>query len=67
MANVTLKQEIEKFGEVRDGGCILRIEDGWYVMEVAQNIFNRHRILVDNTSDMRLEVHWKGFIENNKL
>ena len=63
-----LTEEIERFGEVRDGGCLLRIEKGEYVMEGCRNIFNRRRRLdIASTSEARLEAHWAGFVEANRL
>lgn len=61
-----LSEEIERFGEVRDGGCLLRIENGEYVMEERRNIFNRHRVSIASTSEERLEAHWKQFIAANR-
>lgn len=63
----SLTEEIERFGEVRDGGCLLRVENGEYVMEECRNIFNRHRLDVASTSEDRLEAHWAGFVEGNRL
>lgn len=63
----TLTDEIERFGEVRDGGCLLRVENGEYVMEECRNIFNRHRLDVASTSEDRLEAHWSRFVRANRL
>lgn len=64
--NTTLTEEIERFGEVRDGGCLLRKEKGEYVMEESRNIFNRHRLDAASTSEERLEAHWRQFVEANR-
>lgn len=58
----TLTEELAAFGEVRQGGCLLRVEAGEYVMEECRNIFNRHRIHVASTSEERLEAHWQQFV-----
>ena len=67
MENTTLIQEIEKFGEVREGGCILRIEGGCYKMEVARNLMKpKHTLAINTTDEARLEAHWAGFVEANR-
>lgn len=66
MAN-TLIEEIEEFGEVRNSDCILRVESGYYVMEVARNILNKHRLLIEATNELRLEAHWIQFMAANRV
>lgn len=62
----TLAGEIKAFGEVREGGCILRVEGGMYVMEMSRNVFNRHTLSVGSTDEARLGAHWRQFVAANR-
>lgn len=60
-----LIQELEKFGDVREGGAILYRDESGYHMREARNLFGRHRHdLPIDTSAERLEAHWMGFVGN---
>lgn len=61
MAFDTLEHEIEKFGEVRHSGCVLKIEGERYVMYLARNITRSHSLLVAATDSARLIAHWEQF------
>lgn len=65
MRPASLLMELVEFGEVRNGYNCLREAGGRYVMEDTRNVFNRHSLAVDATSEARLEAHWAGFVENN--
>jgi hypothetical protein len=65
--SLSLKQELEKFGEVRNGGCVLRTNGISFKMNTERNIFIRHELDCANTSEKRLEAHWSGFVLAEKF
>lgn len=61
----TLIQELEQFGEVRQGDAILTKDAAGYHMRNARALFGRLRHdLPADTTDERLEAHWAGFVAN---
>lgn len=63
MQNETILEELERVGEIRSGGCLLRVDGDSFVMEESRRVFNRHRLAKSRTSPERLEAHWSGFVE----
>lgn len=61
----TLTQELEQFGEVRQGDAVLTKDAAGYHMRSARALFGRFRHdLPADTSAERLEAHWSGFAAN---
>lgn len=62
--NLTLKQELATYGEVRNRGCVLKTDGFTYLMYVSRNVTIQHSLACEYTDNERLEAHWSGFIEN---
>ena len=61
----TLFEELDLFGDVRDGGAVLTKDATGYHMRDSRNIFNRFRHdLSLESSEERVEAHWVGFVSN---
>jgi hypothetical protein len=62
---MSLIEELKEYGEIRDSGCVLRLDASGYHMREARNLLGPHRHdLAVNTSPERLEAHWQGFVAN---
>lgn len=61
----TLFEELDLFGDVRDGGAVLTKDATGYHMRDSRNLFNRFRHdLSPGSSEERVEAHWDGFVCN---
>jgi len=61
----SLKDQIEKFGVVGQGCCVIEKDDSGYHMRDALDWkgAHRHDLPLDTTQE-RLEAHWNGFVDN---
>lgn len=48
-------------GEAKQGGCTMRLVDGFYVFTLDRDPSVSHRIKADCTCPERLAAHWEGF------
>ena len=62
---LTLKQELDTYGEVRNRGCVLKTEGSTYQMYLSSNVAIKHTLACEYTDNERLEAHWAGFISNH--
>lgn len=61
----TLFEELDLFGDVRDGGAVLTKDATGYHMRDSRNLFNRFRHdLSPGSSEERVEAHWDAFVCN---
>ena len=61
----TLFEELDLFGDVRDGSAVLTKDATGYHMRDSRNLFNRFRHdLSLESSEERVEAHWDGFVSN---
>lgn len=65
-AAAELLEELERFGEVRQGGCVLKRRADQFVMYRERNVFDRHQLAACATDSIRLEAHWRGFVESRR-
>lgn len=61
----TLFEELELFGDARDGPAVLTKDATGYHMRDSRNLFNRFRHdLALQSSEKRVDAHWDGFVSN---
>lgn len=61
----TLTDELSRYGEVRQSGCILKTDGFTFLMYVEKNHKINHNLECESTSGERLKAHWTGFVENH--
>lgn len=63
---VLLMLDLCDAGEARQGGCTMRLVDGFYVFTLDRDTSVRHQLKVEYTCAERLAAHWEGFRLNNQ-